>query len=81
MTENRQPAARYWDVILSDGDYWLDVPAERLAELAVQHRLPLGFWERLPWFGKIKRNMWAKRWGANLDSPPRFFSERERPSV
>lgn len=71
----------FFDVILDDGAYLLDVPASGLTELSVQHRLPLRLWERLPWLGKIKRNMWAKRWGANLDNPPRFFNEGERPNA
>lgn len=57
-----------YDAILIDGTYLINVPAARLGEVAVQHQLKLGPLERLPWLGKILRNMWAKKRGGRVSA-------------
>ncbi|CAM2007172.1 hypothetical protein [Acanthopleuribacter pedis] len=60
------PTPRY-DAILQDGTYLIDVPVSELSGVVVHHRLKLGPFERLPWLGKIRRNMWAKKRGGRVD--------------
>ena len=62
--------ANRFDLILANGAYWIDVPSSlpprQWQGEMVAKALYLRSWHRAPGVGKLLRNAWAKRNGAQL---------------